>query len=116
MSKPKLDDGLTPLHFAASNNDVRFIDYVLNDLYQNNAQQIVNIENSHGWTPAHFASYLNKFDSLNLLIENGADLARRNGNGFSCFDEVIRQDHASLFECLWPYAKKVKRNLSDVST
>jgi ankyrin repeat protein len=34
----------------------------------------VNIKTQDGWTPAHLASFLNNFDALNLLLENGADL------------------------------------------
>ena len=71
--------------------------------------------NNEGWTPGHFAGFLNNFDSLNLLIENGADLRLKNRNGLSCFDEVVRSDNADLFECVWPYAKNLKRDLNVVS-
>jgi len=31
LLKPKKDDGLAPIHFAASNNDVHFVDYILTE-------------------------------------------------------------------------------------
>ena len=52
---------------------------------------------------------------MNLLIENGAVLGQKSKNGLSTFEEVVRNDHSELFECIWPYAKLVKRDLSLVS-
>jgi len=65
--KPKRTDGLSSVHFAASNNDVHLLDFILS-----HADSDANVENHEGWTPAHFAGFLNNFDALNLLIENGA--------------------------------------------
>jgi hypothetical protein len=73
---------------------------------------VSNLTNNEGWTPAHFAGFLNNFDALNLLIENGAELNIKNKNGLSTFDEIVRHDHSDLFECVWPYAKLVKRDLN----
>lgn len=114
LSKAKKDDGLLPIHFAASNNDVHLLDYILER--SDNPKATVNLANDDGWTSAHFAGFLSNFDSLNLLIEHGIDLNAKNGNGLSSFDEIIRNDHAELFECVWPYAKKVKRDLSQKAT
>ena len=109
--KAKKTDGLAPIHFAASNNDVHFLDYILTSAVEN-PSKIVNVTSNEGWTPAMLAGFLNNFDSLNLLMENGADLQIRNKNGLSTFDEVVRNDHSDLFECVWPYAKLIKRDLN----
>lgn len=93
LLKPKKNDGLTSVHFAASNNDVHLLDFIVSHERFTDA----NVENQEGWTPAHFAGFLNNFDALNLLIENGAELSRRNRNGLSCLDEIIRSDNAELF-------------------
>ena len=60
------------------------------------------------------ASFLGNFDSLNLLMEHGAKLDRKNEQGMNCFDEIIRTDNKDLFECVFDLAKKVKRNLKQV--
>ncbi len=112
--KAKKDDGLTSIHFAASNNDVHLLDYILSQA--DNTKRISNITNNEGWTPAHFAGFLNNFDSLNLLIENGAELNEKNKNGLSSFDEIVRNDHSDLFECVWPFAKNLKRDMNKVSS
>ena len=71
-------DGLTSMHFAASNNDIHFLDYILSEA--DNAEKVANIQTVDGWTPAHYAGFLGNFDSLNLLLERGADLSHRNVN------------------------------------
>ena len=60
---------MSAVHFAASNNDVHFLDYII----ENVGHEAILQMNNEGWTPAHFASFLNNFDALNLLLENGAD-------------------------------------------
>ena len=110
LLKTKRDDGLASIHFAASNNDVHLLDYILTNT--DNKKSVSNLANKEGWTPAHFAGFLNNFDSLNLLIENGAELTTKNKNNLSSFDEIVRNDHSDLFECVWPYAKNLKRDMN----
>ena len=115
LLKPKRDDGLASIHFAASNNDVHLVDYIMSESGLM-PESVANLKNHEGWTPAHFAGFLSNFDSLNLLIENGADCSFKNKNGLSTFDEIIRNDHQELLECVWPYAKLVQRDLNEVSS
>ena len=63
---------MTALHMAESINDVHVVDYIIN--YVEEPKRVVNVANDEGWTPSHFAGFLNNFDSLNLLLEAGADL------------------------------------------
>ena len=93
LMKPKRTDGLTPLHFAASNNDVHLLDFIV----EHESFTEANVCNEEGWTPAHMAGFLNNFDALNLLLEHGADLSRPNRSGLSGFDEIVRSDNAELF-------------------
>ena len=58
------------LHVAASNNDLHILDFVLSS-----REVSVNVANKEGWTAAHLAGFFNNFDSLNLLLEYGADLS-----------------------------------------
>lgn len=53
-------------------------------------------------------------DSLNLLIENGADLSKRNNDGLTAYDEMIRQDNLDIYKCVYDQAKMVKRNMKEV--
>ena len=114
LLKPKTDDGLTSIHFAASNNDVHLLDYILSESGEN-SKAISNLKSKEGWTPAHFAGFLNCFDALNLLLEHGADMSMQNSNKLTTYCEIIRNDHCDLFECIWPHAKRYKRDLNEVS-
>lgn len=32
----------------------------------------------------------------------------------NCFDEIIRNDNLELFECIYSYAKLIKRDMKEV--
>ena len=40
-------------------------------------------------------------DAMNYLLENGADLSRRNDLDQTPIDEVVIKDNFDLFECLY---------------
>ena len=61
------------------------------------------------------ASFLGNMDSLNLLLEYGADLSKKHNLKMDCFDEIIRSDNHELFECVYPLTKNITRNLKEVS-
>ena len=107
--KPKISDGMTPLHIAAGSNDVHLVDFILSQV--EDPSSAANVRNEEGWTPCHLAAFLNNFDSLNLLVEAGGDLTKKNDNGMSSFDELVRNDHKDLFECVYDIAETVKRDL-----
>ena len=98
---------------AATINDVHVVDFILNSVEDPN--RAVNIATNEGWTPSHFAGFLNNFDSLNLLLEHGSDLGKESNVGMSVVDEIIRVDNADLFECIFPHVKNMKRDTSKVS-
>ena len=79
------------MHVAASNNDIHLIDYALQVDNSN-----IDVPNKEGWTPAHFAGFLDNFDALNLLIENGSDITKKNNNNLSCYEEMVRNDNSDL--------------------
>lgn len=70
------------------------------------------MENMEGWTPAHLAGVLNNFDSLNLLIENGADITKKHQGNLSTYEEMVRCDNAELLECIYPLIKADQANRS----
>jgi hypothetical protein len=53
-------------------------------------------------------------DSLNLLIEYGADLKKKHKYNMNCFDEIVRTDNFDLFQCVYEHTKGIKRNLKEV--
>ena len=111
--KPRVKDGMTALHMAATINDVHVVDFILNNVEDPN--RAVNMATNEGWTASHFAGFLNNFDSLNLLLEHGGDLGKESNVGMSVVDEIIRVDNADLFECIFPHVKNMKRDTSKVS-
>ena len=51
-------------------------------------------------------------DVLNFLIENGANLNRRDNEGKNCFDMIVENsDDKDLLECVFPMTKSIKRDL-----
>lgn len=101
--KPK-QDGITAVHMAASNNDIHLLDYIFNVC--DNPKRAVNLQNDEGWTPAHMAGFLNNFDSLNLLIENGAEFGIKDKANLTFYEEVVRADNAELLECIYPLVEQ----------
>ena len=53
-------------------------------------------------------------DSLNLLVEYGSDLSKKNNDGLTSYDEMCRHDNLEIFECVFEFAKKAPRNMKDV--
>lgn len=54
-------------------------------------------------------------DSLNLLIENGADINLPDKEDVTTVTEVMRKDNVDLFECIYDIAKNHKRNMKEVT-
>jgi len=62
------------------------------------------------------ASFLGNFESLSLLLENGADLiGKKHNHKMSPLDEIVRNDNADLLECVYPLFQNAlsKRNLRE---
>ena len=82
---PKLgnDDGTTPLHFAVKNNNTNLVNYILDECYsdklpipcveaQNTTEPYcaaVNIADSNGYTPLHFACKAGHLNIVKYLVE-----------------------------------------------
>ena len=108
MMKPKRD-GITCLHVAATNNDI----HLLNFLLENRPTKSIDIENQEGWTPAHFAAFMNNYDSLNLLIEHGANLWKKHHHKMNVFEEIVRSNDENLLKCVFDIYKTKKRDLKE---
>lgn len=98
---------MTCYHIAATNNDV----HTLNFLIAQKEVEKVDIPNVEGWTPSHFAAFMNNYDSLNLLIESGTDLFLKNDHQMNVFDEIVRSNDDKLLEWVYSHYKQKSRDL-----
>mmetsp|Transcript_1531 Transcript_1531/g.2188 ORF Transcript_1531/g.2188 Transcript_1531/m.2188 type:complete len:176 (+) Transcript_1531:47-574(+) len=76
----KNEDGWTPLHMAAFNNQVE----IVNTLIKSGAK--VNAKCKDGDTPLHYASAQGSSDCLAPLVKAGADTEARDNDGESPLD------------------------------
>jgi ankyrin repeat protein len=81
-------------------NNVRILDYAI----RHHRHYNIDMQSTDGFTPLHTAAYLNNFDSVNLLLEKGADLLVENKEGSNTYGQLIIQDHSDLLECVYPQA------------
>ena len=97
----KRDDGLNALHVAASTNDVQLLDFIVSNCETDRIRSVINQKGINGWTPAHLACLMGNFDSVNYLIECGADLYERNDDKVAAIEEIVRSDHIDLLKCVY---------------
>jgi ankyrin repeat protein len=86
------------------------MDFLLKKL-GGDSQRFVNLANEEGWTPLHLACFMNNFDMVNLLKENGANFVLQNSAEMTPLHELVRCDNKDLFECVYEDAKLYKRNV-----
>jgi len=55
------------------------------------------------------AGFLNNFDALNLLIENGANIGQQNKNNLSVYEEITRADNSDLLECIYTDVNRLQQ-------
>lgn len=89
---------------SASTNDLQTLYYILKK--SANVKDVINVKTKDGWTAAHLAGFMNNFDSLNLLIEMGANLHEKHDHGMTVVDEIIRSDNKDLLSCIYQTYKQ----------
>lgn len=94
------------IHIAASSRDPRSLDALLKH-HQEKGFFDINSRNDDGWSAIHFASCLNNFDAVNLLLESGADLANKDKGKLNAYHEMVRSDNHELLKCVWPHVKRL---------
>ena len=62
-------DRKTVLHYLCQEGYEEIVEFVLSDRYEVD----VNAQDVNGWTPLHFACRGGNFDTIQLLLEKGAD-------------------------------------------
>ena len=75
-----IDEGLTPLHFAAGRGHEEIVELLITK------GASVNVRDDDGWTPLHFTSdYVHK-EIAELLIDKGADVNAKANDGLTALD------------------------------
>ena len=110
----KAEDGFTALHIAAGTNDAPLIELIVQSV--ESKEVVVNTENSDGWTPVHIAAHMNNFDALNLLMEYGGNLLKKNQTGLSPLEEMIRNDNSGLLSCVYDKKRHSARDMGDINS
>ena len=96
---------------SASNNDIQTLYYILKKTA--NVKDVINSKTKDGWTAAHLAGFMNNFDSLNLLIEMGANLHEKHDHNMNVVDEIIRSDNKDLLSCVYQTYKQTQKQPQD---
>ena len=76
------EDGITALHYAAAHDNVRMIQFLLD----NGAN--IDIASYNGETPLYSALDQNAERAVELLLQRGADPFLENNNGENCFQKA----------------------------
>ncbi|MGL4985577.1 MAG: ankyrin repeat domain-containing protein [Treponemataceae bacterium] len=82
--------GNTPLHIAASINDIELCEYLLS------IGAALNARNKAGETALFFATKNNAFAAMDFLIEKNADAFIPNNEGITLFDYAAKQENSFL--------------------
>jgi len=85
------DTGHTPLHYAAMDGDIGYIQAMLKLPGIN-----MNVSNGHGETPLHFAAMGGHTDAAKLLIRQGASISQRDHAGLSPGELADQRGHKEL--------------------
>lgn len=79
--------GYYPIHYA-----VGLVEVEITKLLVNNGVKINVTDKKNGDTPLHIAAKYERVDTIQLLLEKGADTKIRNKNG-QTFVDIIKQSH-----------------------
>lgn len=98
--------GNTILHYAVVNEDVEFINYLLDHV--KNDKKLLNKGNKKGDTPLHVAVRKGMTEIADVLIERGACPKKKNNDGYYVQRKEMTDEYAKLIP-------SSKMNFSDVT-
>ena len=97
----KNNDGLTPLHWASSNEHIEIVKLLL----EHGAD--VNAKNDDGYTPLYWASRKGHTEIVNLLLKYGADVNTKDDDGNTPLYYASRNGHAEIVKLLLEHGADV---------
>jgi ankyrin repeat protein len=93
---PHPDFGQTALHAAVSSKAFECCEVLMEASAPSKADAIIcNLPDSMGLTPLHLAALLGHVKILELLIQHGGDISRRDGRGWTALHCCVSKGHES---------------------
>ncbi|KAF7189861.1 Ankyrin repeat-containing protein YAR1 [Pseudocercospora fuligena] len=90
------ETGNTVLHFCSANG----LTELLQSFLAQGVSSLVNHENKEGNTPLHWAAYNGHLPIVKLLVENGAEIWKKNNAGHLAMFEAERADKSEVVQYL----------------
>ncbi|KAL8943722.1 MAG: hypothetical protein Q9211_000893 [Gyalolechia sp. 1 TL-2023] len=109
-----LESGNGLLHMAAANNCIDVLNHLLPSSSPSSYLNL-NLPNSSGNTPLHWAALNGHLDAVKLLVNAGADPAARNHAGHDAVYEAERSGKDEVVEWLLSEGRGLERGLTSGS-
>eukprot|EP00351_Strombidinopsis_sp_SopsisLIS2011_P003845 CAMPEP_0116871858 /NCGR_PEP_ID=MMETSP0463-20121206/2383_1 /TAXON_ID=181622 /ORGANISM="Strombidinopsis sp, Strain SopsisLIS2011" /LENGTH=200 /DNA_ID=CAMNT_0004511049 /DNA_START=17 /DNA_END=619 /DNA_ORIENTATION=+ len=107
------EGGLSCLHLASMQGNVRLVDHIIKLTKQIDPMFSVNsrfANNTH--TTVSIACNMGHIDTVNLLLENEADLMYLNAHGLNAMDTIVGSDNLDLLRCVYEkHYRKYRKDL-----
>lgn len=94
------DLGRNPLHYAAMNANLLFLQKIFPKIDSNKLAHFVNMKDHLGRTPLHYAVISGNLNVVEFLVKHKADVNARDHDGFSPFCLAIKYHYFPIAEFL----------------
>ena len=93
------NDGDIPLHLACilSNTKIEIIELLIKESKKGNGVNI-NFQNEYGETPLHLSCLNDRLSTIQLLLDNGADINIKDNEGKPPFDLTTRKETQKIYD------------------
>jgi ankyrin repeat protein len=98
------ENGNTIFHLAVYKANIRLLRAMLS---RTTSPDVLDINNGHGWTALHYATYQSRMDSthrelttVSMLTKSGADVNARDGKGYTALDLAASDGNEALVRLL----------------